>query len=236
MILNLSTLTRIRLENTISVLCSIINQQMHTNNDSLYTEYSLRREMVACILGSQVRYEMATTALLRIEQAGLLADKWWVRNDERFETKIFELLSGHNSVLSENWCYRFPKIRANQLAKARDALVKKPLSERLSGISDVKKTRRQLALDIPGIGPKQASMFLRNIGISYDLAILDIHVIDFMKIQNLICLKQTIISNIPEYERIERIIKGYADSLGYTVGCLDRAIWVTMRAAKELKL
>ena len=233
---NFSTLISKRLESTVRALCPIIEHQMSTNVDSFRTEYALRRELVACILGSQVRYEMATAALKRMEQVGLLADEWWNGIEDNFEALVFDLLSGRNCQYYDDWCYRFPKARANQLAEARDVLARRSLSDRLSDTSDPKQIRQQLVMEIPGIGPKQASMFLRNISITYDLAILDIHVLNFMNIQNLLCLEHKNIGTLPAYERTERIVTDYADSLGYPVGYLDWAIWATMRAARELGL
>ncbi|KKM11657.1 hypothetical protein SY88_07515 [Clostridiales bacterium PH28_bin88] len=212
----------------------MIEQNIYLDNH--LNEYLLRRELVACILGSQVRYEMAYTALERIERAGLLNDEWWCNVEDNFETKIFEVLSGKTHQNHDNWCYRFPKTRAHQLATARNAIAKWPLSERLFKNTDPKNIRQRLVMDIAGIGPKQASMFLRNIGISYDLAILDTHVLRFMKMQNIVCQEHMNIATLPAYERTERVVKNYANSLGYPVGYLDWAIWATMRAARELGL
>lgn len=224
----------VKLEDAVRVLCPIIEKNIYL--DTLLSEYSLRRELVACILGSQVRYEMAYTALERIEKAGLLTDGWWCNVEDDFETEVFELLSGNTHQNHDNWCYRFPKTRAHQLATARNAIAERSLFERLFNNSDPKNIRQQLIVDIAGIGPKQASMFLRNIGISYDLAILDTHVLRFMNMQDILCHEHMSIGTLPAYERTERIVKNYADSLGYPVGYLDWAIWATMRAAWELGL
>jgi len=223
-----------KLEDTVRVLCPIIEQNIYF--DAPFSEYSLRKELVACILGSQVRYEMAYTALERIEKAGLLTDEWWCKVEDNFETKVFEVLSGYTHQNHDNWCYRFPKARAHQLAKAQNAIARRSLFEWLFNNSDPKNIREQLIVDIAGIGPKQASMFLRNIGISYDLAILDTHVLRFMKIQNILCQEHMNIGTLLAYERTERVVKNYANSLGYPVGYLDLAIWATMRAARELGL
>ena len=230
---NSSKLTNQYLENVIRVLCSEIERQVNFSNTFLWTEYALRRELVACILGSQVRYEMAVSMLERIEQAGLLTDEWWERKEDEFESRVFDLLSNRCSQYN-NWRYRFPKVRAHQLMMARDAVAQKSLSERLSDNLTPKKIRQQLVEEIPGIGPKQASMFIRNIGLSYDIAILDAHVLNFMNMQNLLYYKNTNISTLQAYEHIEQIIIDYANSLGYPVGYLDWAIWATMRAIKEL--
>ena len=223
-----------RLESAVRGLCPLIEQRVNAKNSLSWTEHELRRELVVCILGSQVRQEMATTALERLEQAKLLHDTWWSGSRDTFEYQVFDVLSGRTLHYQGKWCYRFPKVRSQQLAKARDAIADQPLSKRLSKCSDPKKLRKQLVKDISGLGPKQASMFLRNIGRCYDLAILDTHVLRFMDVKNLLCLKKTKINTVNAYERTERIVVNYAKELGYPVGYMDWAIWATMRAAREL--
>jgi len=223
-----------RLERTVRRLCPVIEQQVNANRSALLTEYDLRRELVACILGSQVRHEMATTALERLEQARLLDDTWWSCSQDAFESNVFDVLSGRIPHFKKKWSYRFPKARSQQLAKARNAIAERPLSERLSNSADPKRVRKELVRDISGLGPKQASMFLRNIGKCYDFAILDTHVLRFMDVRNLLCLKKTKISTVESYERTEKIVVNYANELGYPPGYMDWAIWATMRAAREL--
>lgn len=222
-----------KLEDSIRALCPLIKEKFYFDNPFL-SEYSLRRELVACIVGSQVRYEMAYTALERIEKAGLLADEWWCNTEDNFGDRVFEILSGNTHQNNDNWCYRFPKARAYQLVKARNAISKQPLSERLFNKSEPKHIRQKMIEDIAGIGPKQASMFLRNTGISYNLAILDTHVLRFMNMQNILRIEHLSIGTLSAYERTESVVKNYANSLGYPVGYLDLAIWATMRAAREL--
>lgn len=223
-----------RFDITIRKLCSFIEKNIFT--DFVPSEYYLRRELVACILGSQVRYEMALSALKRIENSGLLDDKWWYCISDNFESKVFDLLSGNTLLDPDKFCYRFPKIRAHQLTKARNTLAGQSLSQWLCITSDPKCMRQKLVINISGLGPKQASMFLRNIGKSYDLAILDTHVIRFMNMKNLLHTKPVNIGTLSSYERVEKIFVDYADTLGCPVGYLDLAIWATMRAAKELGL
>jgi N-glycosylase/DNA lyase len=94
--------------------------------------------------------------------------------------------------------------------------------------------RRILVADIPGLGPKQASMFLRNVGVTYDLAVLDTHVLHYMARQDLGSVSVGNISTFRAYELVEEGVVRYANSLGYRTGFVDRAIWVTMKAAGEL--
>lgn len=228
---------RERLDHTIRILCPLINEQIRTRATGDWREFDLRKELVACVLGSQVRYESAFSAIENLEWAGLLDDVWWVGNRrDDFETRVFGVLSGQRYDLPFRNGYRFPKTRANQLVLARDVLARNPLSIRLESDMAPKRLRQDLVAAIPGLGPKQASMFLRNIGRSYELAILDTHLLRFMVLQELLHENQVHVGTLTGYERAERVVVGYADTLGYPAGYLDLAIWATMKAARELNL
>ena len=219
---------RTNIRKSIVSLCRIISDRINSKPQFHFNEYFLRKELVACILGSQVRYEMASLTLDRIEAAGLLEDNWWIDvEDDFFETGIYlELSKG----------YRFPKIKTKQLVGARDYLSKSPLTLIFKKPTPPQIMRNLLSKNISGFGPKQASMFLRNIGWSYDLAIIDIHVLRFMELEAIITSEDAKISNLRAYERLEKKAIGFANDLGYPVGYLDLAIWATMKAASELRI
>lgn len=223
-------------ERVVCSLCPEIEERSKVHCRVKWDEYSLRRELVACILSSQVRHEMATSALERIERAGLLGDKWWLETNEMFESKVLEVLARHTTHDQLACGYRFPNVRANQLAKTRNALLKRNVTDRISDTVGGRQMRLAFIEDIAGLGPKQASMFLRNIGKTYDIAVLDAHVLRFMQLQNLLQQSCFYVGRITVYERIEMTLKKYSEKLGFRVGLLDRAIWATMRAAWELRI
>jgi len=228
---------RQRINSAIRVLCPIIDERIKARACAQWGEEELRKELVACILGSQVRHEMAVAAMRNLEFAGLLDDDWWATEScEEFSSNVYAVLTGQWPDLPSRGRYRFSRARADQLARARDQLARLPLEARLNSTQDTKQLRHRLVADIPGIGPKQASMFLRNIGKSYDLAILDTHVLRFMNMQEAIPATRVRIGTVAGYERVEGAVVDYADSLGYPAGYLDWAIWATMKAARELAL
>jgi len=228
---------RHRLDRTIRVLCPLIEDKIKSRVISRWCEYDLRKELVGCIMGSQVRHEMAVAATENLEHAGLLDDDCWIDFEEQgFECRVLEVLSGQTNGLPHRGSYRFPKARSKQLAQVRNALARMPLDTRLSESKAAKYLRKNLVEDIPGLGPKQASMFLRNIGRSYDLAILDTHVLRFMDMQALLPMERARINTVKGYEMAECIAIDYAETLGYPAGYLDWAIWATMKAARELRL
>ena len=227
---------RERIDRTVRVLCPIIEQKIIENKSNEWSEKYLRRELVACILGSQVRHEMASLALSRLDDAGLLEDKWWLTRTSNFENRVRDAISGSVFPNTEIRSYRYPKVRSKQILGARNSLVNKTLIERLSSTDNAKEIRQCLVKDIPGIGPKQASMFLRNIGKSHDLAIIDTHVLRFLDIRLELTANSARIGNLNYYEQIEDSFAAYANTLGFSVGYLDWAVWATMKAARELRL
>lgn len=232
-----SSYTRRRLDGTIRVLCPLIEKEIRGRSTRCLSEYDLRRELIGCILGSQVRYEMAVDATENLEHAGLLDDAYWFDcKNAGFESRVLEVLLGRGNNRLHRGSYRFPKVRAKQLAQARNALARVPLASRLADSNAPTHLRKSLIADIAGLGPKQASMFLRNIGKSYDLAILDTHVLRFIDMQGLLPIAEARISTVKGYEEAERTVIDYAYTLGYPAGYLDWAIWATMKAARELGL
>jgi len=96
----------------------------------------------------------------------------------------------------------------------------------------IQETRKNIISYTSGLGPKQASMFLRNIGYHSEFAVLDKHVIDYMRIMGLTCVTDTNFSNIAAYQKIETKLKSYADTYNVNLLHLDIAIWTTMRTIK----
>lgn len=197
------------------------------------TEHSIRMELVNCLLGSQVRSESANIAIGRLKRAGLLSNESWSSTSVDFEERALRALSGRDAARRVP-SYRFPALRARQLSALRERLRARALTDYLSCNDPADSIRRQLVHDLPGIGPKQASMFLRNIGLSYDLAILDVHVLRYLDAVGAIPFKSTPIGTLAAYEKAEAAAKSYANSLGHPVGHLDWAIWITMKAASEI--
>jgi N-glycosylase/DNA lyase len=225
-------------EKTIRTLCSIIEDRVKEIEYKELTEYELRRELAGCILGSQVRFEMAQTAVDMVEAAGLFEDIYWISYEHDLESSIYDALTNKHDHSKKN-SYRFPRLRAKQLSRTKQLLLDQGLTLKrmVFESNDEMNIRRELITMIPGLGPKQASMFLRNVSRSYNLAVLDTHVLRFLEIQQIIEKNIRLsIGHLANYERVETIIKDYSESIGYPVGYMDWAIWATMKAARELNL
>jgi N-glycosylase/DNA lyase len=94
-------------------------------------------------------------------------------------------------------------------------------------------TRRVLIANVKGFGPKQASLFLRRIGYCTDLAVLDTHVVDYLRLVHGMTIRPYDLARLSAYEAIEVKFRQIADQLGYSVGHVDSATWLTMRVVKR---
>ena len=112
--------------------------------------------------------------------------------------------------------YRFPKKRAEYIIEARNSM--DILETLLSSNLEAKLLREQLVRHFRGIGYKEGSHFLRNIGFK-NLAIIDFHVIDLLVKYNLISRPNTLTRN--RYMEIEEICEKIAAELNLTLAELD---------------
>src|SRR2546425_13006843 len=112
--------TRRRFDRTIQALCPFIEDRIKTQVANVWSEYDLRKELVGCILGSQVRHEMALASTENLDQAGLLDDTWWFTcRDDSFGSAVFHVLSRQRHDLPHRGPYRFFRARTRQLTRAR---------------------------------------------------------------------------------------------------------------------
>lgn len=197
-------------------------------------EDDLWRELVACILGSRVRFEVAHSAMKRMEKRRLFCQQRRSSTFHQYEQDVMEALSERGAPGNTNR-YPFFHVRSNQIRQAAERLYEsgntlRSFLEDSRGILDA---RRRLALEVAGLGPKQASLFLRNIGYASNVAVLDIHVLTYM---NWVGLTETLIksvSTLRKYETLEDAFIEHAYSFGFTPDQFDLAVWVVMRVAKE---
>ena len=222
-----------RFEHAVRSICPDIQARVTTPRRDKIDDRSLWWELSCCILSSQVPYPVATAAADAIELAELLLAKEC--DLDELVTALEEVLTHRVVVGGRSVRYRFPGSRARQLAAAYSTVHQRDasLSNLLASFSDASQTRRWLVYNVPGVGPKQASMFLRNVGITYSLAILDRHVLKYMSALGISDYTQPFVSGMSTYLRLEQTLRDHATRIGYEVGLLDWAIWIVMRADKE---
>lgn len=219
-----------RIRYAVGVVGAEINRQLSANAPESWTEERLWTELACCVLSSQVPYATAQAAAVRLETSGLLMDE--ELSADVLAASLADLLRQPLEVGLAPRRYRFPDSRAGQLAATTTAVRRQAdgLGDLLAGFSETERARDWFVAHAPGLGPKQASMFLRNIGVTYDLAVLDRHVINYMIILGL-TTDPAPVRRMADYRRDEVILRDHAAGVGLPVGFLDWAIWIVMRVA-----
>ena len=156
---------------------------------------NLFRELAFCILAA------GTSAELSIKTVNHLGDTLFNGSETEIQEKLKEV-------------YRFHTIRAGYLYNAREPFKKLDISHQ-----DI---RSQLVENIKGIGMKEASHFLRNIGFK-DYAIVDFHIVDILVKNKLIDKPKTLTKK--RYLEIENLLKKIAVKVNLNLGELDLYLW-----------
>ncbi|WP_234683507.1 8-oxoguanine DNA glycosylase [Bradyrhizobium monzae] len=205
-------------------------EQSATDSNTLLPEEDLWFELSCCVLSSQVPYSLACAAADEVRKARALAPDFKLRG-KSCERLLLSALSGPLSIGGKTRHYRFPKSKARQLSLAKSAVLQEfdSLSAALASLDDAELARQWLVQKVPGLGPKQASMFLRNCRGEYDLAIIDRHVLGYMHIAGLEKIGSRPPVGYSGYLRSENILRDHARAMGYRLGLFDYAVWITMR-------
>jgi len=234
-------LTQDRIENAVMKVCDCVVSQKREcmQNWEDYNEHQLWLELVSCILGSRVRYETARACTLHLRDAGLLRISTLFKKSQVSEKRISRELNKSIYPPFSNGKgskYRYPKSKSRCIVRSGFQIYGNNLSIRklLKKCHDGQEARELLRKKCAGIGLKQASLFLRNISFSDDLAILDCHVLRYMKLLRL----DEKFNNIEQekshpYIVNENILKLYAISKRKSLSVLDVGIWVVMRLLKR---
>lgn len=212
-------------EHAIRHVCGVLEQRVPVSWKE-HTEDDLWREVVFCILGSRVRFEAVCTAFKRMDDMGLLSHPRRDENLDQYEQETVTALS----------CgYPFYRLRANNIRRAAECLYRpgRSILQLLTSAVHARGARRLLATEIPGLGPKQASLFLRNIGYARCIAILDVHVLTYLSWVGLAEASLKGVPNLDQYEVLEDSFIQHAHSFGCSPDQFDVAVWLVMRVAKE---
>lgn len=217
-----------RITDAVCAICPDIEERI-ANGTAELNERRLWWELSTCVLSSQVPYPLACEAASAIDTAGHLFEPDCLPD---LSDRLSEIL--RRPLTATGRSYRFPGARARQLAATKERVTDRfgTLSALLTKLDTPVAARNWLVDCAPGLGPKQASMFLRNSGFSYDLAILDRHVLNYMELTGLRAENSKPIATMREYRLGEDSMRGHAHQLGFPVGILDWAIWIVMRVAR----
>lgn len=167
-------------------------------------------ELVFCLLTPQSKAKSCDSAVECLLEGDLL-----LKGDK---TQIAKALRSRA---------RFHNTKANNIVKARKLFTKKgklfikPLIAQFSKPEDA---REWLVRNIKGIGYKEASHFLRNIGLGEELAILDRHILKNLKLMGIIEDIPTSLSKKKCLE-IEKRMAEFADRIKIPLAHLDLLLW-----------
>lgn len=125
--------------------------------------------------------------------------------------------------------HRFPNTRARFIYEARGR--KSDLMNILKNLKEDHSAREWLAKEIKGLGYKESSHFLRNIGRN-GCAIIDFHIIDLLARHGLVKKYNSLTRK--NYLEVENVLKKMASKLSMSLGELDLYLWY-METNKVLK-
>jgi N-glycosylase/DNA lyase len=117
--------------------------------------------------------------------------------------------------------HRFAERRAQYIVTAR--ALAPTLKETIESFSSSKESREWLVKNIKGLGWKESSHFLRNVGY-LDLAIIDRHIISNMVEHGLIKKRPKSITK-RRYLEYERLLGEVAYKVGMSLGEMDLYLW-----------
>jgi N-glycosylase/DNA lyase len=123
--------------------------------------------------------------------------------------------------------HRFPNIRAKYIVEAR--MHEESINRIILSPGDEQEQRDWLAKNIKGIGYKEASHFLRNIGFT-DLAIIDFHIIDLLTRLELIQKPKNL--GKKKYLEIEKLLRNASIKLNMNLAELDLYMWYMLKQEK----
>jgi N-glycosylase/DNA lyase len=169
------------------------------------------RELCFCLLTANY----SAAGGIRIQQA--IGDGFATIEKAELERRLKEL--GH----------RFPHARAGYICEARKH--KASLKDMITSYKSESDLREWVVKHVKGLGYKEASHFLRNIGFE-NLAIIDFHIIDILERYRLIKRPKTLTRN--RYLETEQVLMELAKKLGITLAELDLYLWY-METGKVLK-
>jgi len=172
-------------------------------------EEEIFQELCFCILTPQSKAVNCDKAISELKSRGLIS------SPKRLE--ISKVLKKH---------VRFHNNKASYIIDARrlfDSRGRLSIKDKLSH-DNILRIRDWFVANVKGISYKEASHFLRNIGLGKDIAIIDRHIL-----RNLMRLK--VVSEIPKtitkkkYFEIEDKIKKFAKQTGIPVEEIDLLFW-----------
>jgi N-glycosylase/DNA lyase len=182
------------------------------------------KQKVFCILSSQFNAEKSAVIAERILDEIPFFE--CPLSTMEVEQACYQILS------SPSTGYRFPRVRSRQISFCwfSFAQIRDEYHDYIQSYNSEEQARDELVATFPGIGLKQASMFLRNIGATSTLCVIDIHVLYYLRI----CHHWEVESlTYKRYRQAEEILRNDAARHDVSLNVFDTIIWAAARAHKR---
>ena len=173
------------------------------------TDDEVFAELCFCLLTPQSSAKTCWAAVLRLKERNLLLKG----NADEIQPQL-------NDV-------RFGDSKAKYIVGARGRFTKDgrlTLKAHLSSFSNLFELREWMVENVKGLGYKEASHFLRNVGLGEEFAILDRHILRNLK-------RLDVIPEVPvsitrkRYFEIEEKLRGFSREIGIPLADLDLLFW-----------
>jgi N-glycosylase/DNA lyase len=173
------------------------------NNDDVFAE------LCFCLLTPQSSAKTCWAAVSRLKERSLL------------------LKGAANEIQPQLNDVRFGDSKAKYIVEARDLFTKEGklyLKSHLSSFTNLFELREWMVENVKGLGYKEASHFLRNIGLGEQFAILDRHILRNLK-------RMEVISEVPvsitkkRYLEIEEKLRRFSREIRIPLADLDLLFW-----------
>ncbi len=223
-----------QIDKAVNNFCFDIQQVTKLKKWTFMTEKELTTELLNSILGSNVKYEMSIT------YANIISDYITSQNISNsgymdISSNILQLLSAKacNPIVGKSFNkYRFPNIATNNIVRTLKNISDKYglINNMINKFTDFKQLRQEMINICYGIGPKQASHFLKNVGYTCDVAIIDSHILKYLRMNSITIPNSYNISSIKNYELLENIfLSNVCKKFSFPVSIVDQSIWFIMR-------
>lgn len=223
-----------QIESAIAELCKDIERVVERKDYTCMSEQDLIFELLICILGSGVRYELGLAYASAVKSALLprRLKKRMNSNERAYSIEGMLNSPAYSSINGKTYSrYRYPKRAAKHIAESFCNIEQKygSLKDMVAEMNAPSDLRRELICLCPGIGPKQSSHYVKNIGFTDNVAILDRHILNYLKLTDGvdICPKQ--VSKIDKYEEIEQKFIDKASKFNHAISVVDQSMWFVMR-------
>jgi N-glycosylase/DNA lyase len=163
-------------------------------------------ELAYCLLTPQSNAAHAETAIARLKESGF----------------AYRSVDAESILREKSHYIRFHKTKARLLEKLKAEYPR--IGNELSNGASASEVREWLVKNVKGLGYKEATHFLRNIGRNGGLAILDRHILRNLR-------RYAVIRSLPktltrkEYLRIEQRFIRFSERIGIPIDELDLLLW-----------